>query len=312
MTNIIKIDIFPDLEFPCSTSKLKVNKNRFTTDLIVTGNYPPEYKIFNLDECYNFLERKLDSNVIDFTFIQNKKLIFLREDKIIEIFHKFNSFYKIKISNYGKQIERFSDSVYFSTRFDVQKLNFENGQITTVYESEFEINHFTISQNHGIMAISTGKSAISEKKTENDHENQNNSGALVFLDTRTDDVIKKIFPDQEIICSEYDENISIGYATSDSFNVLDLRSDRPNIIKQYSGIKQIKRHQKEWFIIDQANNFSHIDSKGEIDSFNCTEPITSFDMLDGIAFCSLENGRILSFKTDDKILPGWCTLHDAE
>lgn len=283
-----ELSILNDSSFPNTCSKIIINDEK--SQILATGNYPPQFKIFLFEDCNQYIERRLDADIIDTCFVgrNSRKLAFLRNDKIIEFLDKHSPYYKLKISGYGRKIIRFSDCLFFSTANTVQKCDLQNGNILTVFSSHSEINSFTISQNHGIMAISTAKS-------------------LIFWDTQTNETIKAIKSESDIITAEFDENIAIAFSTSDSLNILDLRSDFP-ISHDQNSITLIQRHKNFWFFTDKERIYKH---DGHIIADSLISPqITSFDMRDGILFASLENGEIKSYKTDDDILPDWCLQTD--
>lgn len=280
--------ILTDSSFPNTCSKIILNSDE--SQVMATGNYPPQFKIFLFEDCCQYVERRLDADVIDSCFVgrNSRKLAFLRNDKIIEFYDKHAPYYKLKISDYGQKIMRFSDCIFFSTANTVQKCDLQKGNISTIFTSIPEINSFTISHNHGLMAISIAE-------------------GLIFLNTETGETIKTLFPDKLIRVAEFDENIGMAFATLDNFNFLDLRSEHPITYPQ-NHINQIKRHKNHWFFSNPTEIVKY-DRKPVQSPLNLPL-ITSFDLKDGILFAALENGEIKSYKTDDNLLPDWCSQAD--
>lgn len=281
-----EIQIFKDFSFPTTCNKIKLNIEE--TQIIATGNYLPQFKIFLFEDCCEFLERRMDAEIIDFCFVgkNSRKLAFLRDDKIIEFFDKHSSYYKLKIPNYGRNLERFSENIYFSTEYQIHRCDLELGKVSTILNSTDTINFFITSPYHGLKASCT-------------------SNGLEFIDTRTSEHIKKIDIGKNVITCDFDENLCLAFSTPDSFNIIDLRGDYIQKTIKSNNIKQIKRHRNNWFFIDPSG-ISMTDGNSIVDSIEC-ENITTFDVKDGIIFTGMETGEVKSFHTGCTFMPEWCS-----
>lgn len=280
-----ELEIYFDFVFPVSSTKLKLNSKK--NQIISTGTYPPCFKIFYTDENSEFLERRLDAEIIDFLVFDNsRKLVFLRNDKVIEFFDKHSSFYKLKIPDYGKNLDSLSENIFYSTKNNIYRFDMNKNETIQLQDIDSEINHFCISKVHGLLAAAT-------------------KNGIYFIDTRTNKFVKKSFHNEEIFTTCFDNNLGISFSTSKTFNFSDIRSDSVKYKIEIPQINQIHLNKDLWYTSNKKG-ISIISDNKIIDSL-ILEDIKSFDIKDGILFIALENGKVKTFHSGVDILPPWCS-----
>lgn len=283
---ISKINIFTDFHFPSSCSQIKISNDQ--SQVIATGEYPPQFKIFLFEDCCEYLERRLDAQIVDFCFVgkNSRKLAFLRNDKIVEFFHKHQSYYKLKLPDFGRSIERVSSDLYISTQNHVLQSDLEKGILDSIYKSEELIYQVKTSAFHGIQAIC-------------------HSSGVYFLDTHNKECIKDLKFDRPVKCVEFDENMGLACATDSEFNILDLRCDQPSLKSEQKEINQIKRHDNLWYFTNK-DGLKAADGVKTIESIEI-DKISSLTFKDSIIFIGLENGKVETYHTGKSFLPEWCS-----
>ncbi len=86
-----------DLEFPCASTQVKVSKDG--KYLIASGVYPPQVRVFDLDELSMKFERHIDGAVVQMEVLSSdfSKLVFLRDDRFVEFHARYGRHHQVRI-----------------------------------------------------------------------------------------------------------------------------------------------------------------------------------------------------------------------
>lgn len=281
-----EIKLFDNFEFPISCTSIKFNNEH--TQVIATGNYPPQFKIYYTNETSEFLERRIDAELVDFCFVgrNSRKIAFLRNDKTIEFFNNHISYFKLRIADFGRNIERFSQELFYSTENQLYQIDLHDGTAKIIYESDININYFSISKIHGIISLFTDNSVI-------------------FFDFRTKKYIKNILLNEKINTGSFDNNLKLSLSTITQFKIIDLRADDILENKDIKLINKIKNYKNKWFISNYKG--IHLYEEGNIIDKLKIKGVNSFDLRDNIIFAGFDDGKIKTYYTDVDFIPEWCS-----
>ncbi|ELQ74681.1 WD40 repeat protein [Trachipleistophora hominis] len=283
---VTQIDVYKDFQFPTSCTKLKLNNEQ--THVIAVGTYPPQYKVYVVEDNTEFFERRMDTDIVDFCFLTHspRKLAFLRDDKTIEFHLNYNLHYKLRIPHFGRCLNRFSDNLYFCTDKELYRIDLARGAMSRVYNSDYELNTFSVSRTHGLSALFS-------------------DGQLAFVDARQNEMVKHINFRENVINGDFDANIIISVATDQNLYMFDLRNMKPFIKSTVTGATKVICHEKHCFVaysegIDIYDNVSKIDT---LFSAN----ISTFDLKDNVIFVGYCSSEIKTYYTGIGIIPKWCS-----
>jgi ribosome biogenesis protein ENP2 len=92
-----RIELIQDLEFPCASTQVKVSKDG--KYLVASGVYPPQVKVFDLDELSMKFERHIDGAVVQMQVLSSdfSKLVFLRDDRFVEFHARYGRHHQVRI-----------------------------------------------------------------------------------------------------------------------------------------------------------------------------------------------------------------------
>ncbi|ELA46723.1 hypothetical protein VCUG_01809 [Vavraia culicis subsp. floridensis] len=283
---VTQVQIYKDFQFPTSCTKLRLNTDK--THIIATGTYQPRYKVYIVEDNTEFLERRMDTDIVDFCFLTRspKKLAFLRNDKTIEFHMNYNVHYKLRIPHFGRCLNRFSDSLYFCTDRELHRLDLMRGVVSCVYNSTHELNSFCISKAHGLSALFS-------------------DGQLAFVDTRQNAPVKHVAFDENVVSGDFDANLMISIATNENFYMFDLRNMKPVVKSSVTGAKKVIHHGRHCFLA-HLDGIDIYDTVSKVDTLS-SKDISTFDLKDNIIFVGYHSSEIKTYYTGTGIIPKWCS-----
>lgn len=282
-----EINLYDNFQFPTSCTTLKLNNQK--TQIIASGNYMPQFKIFNIEENSEFLERRMDAEIIDFCFLSknNRKLAFLRNDKIIEFYMNYSPYFKLRIPEFGGHMDCVSENLYFCTRREFYKVDLQKGTMDLILENEEDISHFAVSRIHGLLSIFA-------------------KNGVTFYDTRKNEFVKRQKTGENgAICGDFNRNVHLAFATNNAVNVLDLRSDKCFEEISVDRPSQIKSRKNSWHVSHARgiSIYEDMEMMGNMD----VQGIQSFDFKDSVLFVGLDTGKVKTYHTGLDFVPQWCT-----
>lgn len=125
-----RIELIQDLHFPTASGCIKQSADGHY--LAVTGVYPPQVKVFDLDQLSMKFERHIDAEVVQFQMLSDdwSKLVFLRVDRTIEVHAQFGTYFKTRIPKFGRDLAYHyasCDLLVVGTTPEVYRLNLDQG-----------------------------------------------------------------------------------------------------------------------------------------------------------------------------------------
>ncbi|GAM20736.1 hypothetical protein SAMD00019534_039110 [Acytostelium subglobosum LB1] len=129
-----RIELIQDFAFETSSRRVKITPDG--QYLMATGIYPPQLKVFELNQLSSKVTRTLDSQIVQFEVLSDdySKPVFLREDRYIEFHAKYGTYFKTRIPKLGRDItyHRPSCDLYIGAGGnEVYRLNLEEGRFMT-------------------------------------------------------------------------------------------------------------------------------------------------------------------------------------
>ena len=125
-----RITIVQDFEFSSASSRIKVSEDG--EFCVATGVYPPSAQIFEFDQLSLKVDRRVDSEIVQFEILDGdySKLALLEADRSIELHAKFGAHYKTRIPRHGRDMCYDSvacDLLICGDSDEVWRLNLEQG-----------------------------------------------------------------------------------------------------------------------------------------------------------------------------------------
>lgn len=99
-----RIELIQDLDFDVASNRMRFSKDG--KYLAAVGMYPPQVKVYELEQLSMKFERHMDCEVIQFEILSDdySKMAFLQSDRTIEFHAKFGTYYKTRIPKVGRDM----------------------------------------------------------------------------------------------------------------------------------------------------------------------------------------------------------------
>ena len=97
-----RVELLQDFEFPVTSSRVRASPDgRF---ICATGGYPPEMRMFEMDNLGMKFARRTDTEIVDFLFLGEdyRKLAFLQADRTVEFHAQYGLHHKMRIPKFGR------------------------------------------------------------------------------------------------------------------------------------------------------------------------------------------------------------------
>jgi len=210
-----RVDFIADFEFVGSSRQLCVSNDGLT--VAVTGEYPPQIKIFDLVDLSQSTLFSLNGMPCHFQFVSDdwSKLVALRIDRKLDFFNKGGEFFTVPLPmkcrhfSYSKPT---ADIILASEESQLLRVNLELGQfmkpIPTTYGSA---NQVVISDVHQLIAAGF------------------ESGEIEFFDPRDKRSIVSVSLGNEVTKMAFDQTgfkLATGMSNG-SVSIFDIRSSKP-------------------------------------------------------------------------------------
>jgi ribosome biogenesis protein ENP2 len=226
-----RIELIQDFHFPQSSQVVKLSPNGEYVS--ASGVYSPSFKCFELRELSMKFERRIDAEVVDFTYLSSdfRKLAVLRSDRMIEIHAQYGIHQKLRIPKFGRKVayDQSNVEVFIAAAGnEIYRLNLEDGRFLSglLTSSPLGVNSVEVNPVHGLLSCGT------------------ESGVIECFDPRdkkklSNVQIKQFIPSSSSACSvtslAYDlDGLSLACGTSTGQILLfDLRSASPLLVKDH-------------------------------------------------------------------------------
>ncbi|KAL5546575.1 hypothetical protein UlMin_006262 [Ulmus minor] len=233
--------LLQDLWFETATTKIKATPDG--EYLIASGIYPPQIKVYELQQLALKFERHLDAEIIDFQILDDdySKLAFLCTDRSICLHAKYGKHHILRIPRMGRDIlyDCWScDLLCAASSPDLYRINLEQGQfLSSLTTQSPALNVVSRSKVHGLVACGGDDGSV-----ECFDMRMRSSIGRIDVGAHSGDV------DQEVTALEFDGDVGFQMAVGSSAGkvlIYDLRSSYPVRIKDHmydSPILDIKWH----------------------------------------------------------------------
>ncbi|KAK6587634.1 hypothetical protein RS030_81446 [Cryptosporidium xiaoi] len=142
-----RIEILQNFDFTVASSRIRVSQDG--QYIAGTGTYPPELRMFDINELSMKFMRRFDFEVHDFLFLSEdyKKLVFLMTDRVIEFHSQGGRHCRVRVPKQGRSME------YLNSAAEL----FIFGSTNETYRLDLESGMFLAPLNTGLEYINTGK-----------------------------------------------------------------------------------------------------------------------------------------------------------
>ncbi|KAJ1549237.1 hypothetical protein HK405_007305, partial [Cladochytrium tenue] len=151
-----RIELIQEFGFPEASLRLKYTPDR--KNIIATGIYKPQMRVFDLHELSLKFERHTDAENVAFDIMTDdwQKTIHLQCDRTIEIHSQFGLHYKTRIPTFGRDIKyhvQTCDAFMAAAGPELYRLNLEQGRFLSPFvTSSPGVSTLSISDAHGLLA----------------------------------------------------------------------------------------------------------------------------------------------------------------
>lgn len=152
-----RIQLIQDFEMPTLSSTVNVsNDGQY---IIATGIYKPRVRCYDVNQLALKFERCLDSEVIKCLILSDdySKLLFLEEDRYVELHSQFGFYYKTRIPKFGRDMAynyNTCDALFVGNGSEIYRLNLEVGTFLKSFETEANtLNAIQINPVHNLMVV---------------------------------------------------------------------------------------------------------------------------------------------------------------
>uniref|UniRef100_A0A1D1XHZ7 Nucleolar protein 10 n=1 Tax=Anthurium amnicola TaxID=1678845 RepID=A0A1D1XHZ7_9ARAE len=236
-----RLDVIQDLKFETATSRIKVTPDGGY--VIASGIYPPQVKVYDLNNMALKFERHLTSEIINFQVLDEdySKIAFLCADRSVCLHAKYGSHYSLRIPRMGRDIAYdcwSCDLLCAASSPDIYRINLEQGRfLSSLSTQAAAINAVSRSTVHGLLACG------------------GEDGTVECFDLRTKSSVGRIntcFPaggSDEVTALQFDDESGFHMAVGSSSGkilIYDLRLSNPIKEKDHkndSPIVNLKWHQ---------------------------------------------------------------------
>lgn len=318
-----RIELMQDFDFSICSTKVRITKDGGYIGVI--GCYPPEFRLFDVQQLGMKFLRRVDHEIVDFLFLDDdwRKIVFLLSDRTIEFHSQYGKHHRLRTPGFGRSLlydeERCCLYVGGSTP-EIYRIDLEEGIFLEPLKSDLDhVNHLAKNPALPLMAAA-GAGGLVELWDLRD-TSKPTATLNVFLegddDTNGRDATSVAF-------STCGMKMAVGLA-SGVIRVYDIRSKKPICERDhYNGlpIRSVEFHsrseQKEMIVSCDTKGVKlwwYQSARGEL--FTCLEgdaPIVDVAMWpnSGLMFAAMEQPRVGAFFVPSLgIAPKWCAFLDS-
>ena len=133
------MELIQDFTFPVSSNLVQVAADGQT--VIVSGTYPPCYKVFQIDQLALKVERRVDAQLVQMELLaeDDSKIVLLREDRTVEFHVKAGCHYKARLPRVCRDMKYYDQTcdLYLGGAAPVvYRLNLDQGRMLEPIETE--------------------------------------------------------------------------------------------------------------------------------------------------------------------------------
>jgi ribosome biogenesis protein ENP2 len=156
-----RIELIQDFSMPGISNAIRMSPdNQY---ILVTGNYKPRVKCFDVNHLSIKFERCFDSEVETFEVLSDdySKIVFLQNDRYVELHAAHGRHYRLRIPKAGRALSYHSpscDVFLVGSSPEIYRLNLERGQFLQPYESQASsFNAIDINPEHHLVCVGSNE-----------------------------------------------------------------------------------------------------------------------------------------------------------
>jgi ribosome biogenesis protein ENP2 len=224
-----RVELIQELKFETATTRIKATPDG--EYLIASGIYPPQVKVYELNQLALKFERHLDSEIVDFEILDDdfSKLAFLCADRSINLHAKYGKHHTLRIPRMGRDMTYDSwscDLLCAASSPDLYRINLEQGRFLSPLSTQSPaLNVVSRSNLHGLVACGGEDGAV-----EFFDMRMKSSAARINAVTHGGDAAA------EVTAIEFDDSeglqVAVGSSAGKVF-IYDLRTSTPIRVKDH-------------------------------------------------------------------------------
>lgn len=249
-----RVELIQDFEYPISSHKVKCSKGG--QHICSVGTYPPEMRMYDLQEMSMKFCRRTDAETIDLTFLGDdyKKVAILGNDRTIEFHAQYGLHHKLRIPKFGRSLayDRENCCLYVSgSSEEIYILDLEGGQFLQPVLSSLEfVNQSVINPKMPLLALAGANNTVEcwdlrDMKSNISTLNIGSSSSGFAGVFQSNGITNK---PHEATCIDFSNNgmhIAVG-STNGVVKVYDIRSNKVLLERDHKNalpIKSVKYHE---------------------------------------------------------------------
>lgn len=316
-----RIQLIQDFNMPTLSNTVNVSPDG--QYIIATGTYKPRVRCYDVNQLAMKFERCLDAEVVKCIVLSDdySKLLFLEEERYVEMHSQFGFYYKTRIPRFGRDMAynyANCDAYFVGNGPEIYRLNLEVGTFLKPFETNSsELNAITINPDHNLMVVGSKEGYVEAW----DHRVRERVGTLdcAYDVARNDDKQKSRIA--SVTTLKFNGQLNLGVGTSTGHILLyDIRANKPYLNKDHMYGVPIKTIE---FLDSPLQLIASLDSKIiKLWNKNTGEPYTAIqsnadlNMMtaypkSGMFFVSNESEKILTYYIPAiGPAPKWCSFLD--
>lgn len=320
-----RIELLQDFSMPDISNCI-----RSTPDgrcIIATGTYKPRVRCYEVAALSLKFERGLDSEVVKFDILSDdySKLVFLQDDRYIELHYKGGRWFRTRIPKFGRDLAYHypsCDLYICASGSEIYRLNLNQGRFLNSLQTDAPgVNKCDFNKVHYLFACGTEDGRVEAW----DPRSRHRVGVLdCALHMASDSVQSNWFTSIKqlgVTALAFNDALTLGVGTQTGKVLLyDIRSDKPMLVKDhYDGfpINDLEFHNASGKVLSMSPKVVKIWDKETGAPHTSIESTVDFNDL-----CIVPNSGMLFLATEDTKMqsyflpslgpaPKWCGHLDA-
>lgn len=159
-----RIQLIQDFDMPTVSNTVNISPDG--QYIIATGIYKPRVRCYDVNQLALKFERGLDAAVIKCIVLSDdySKLLFLEEDRYVELHSQFGFYYKTRIPKFGRDMAynyATCDAYFVGTSHEIFRLNLEVGTYLKPFETNtVSLNSIAINPVHNLLVVGSQEGYI--------------------------------------------------------------------------------------------------------------------------------------------------------
>ncbi|XP_076441334.1 nucleolar protein 10-like [Babylonia areolata] len=315
-----RIELIQDFEMPSVSSCVRVSADR--NYICATGTYKPKFRCYDVNQLSMKFERGLDAEVIKFMFLEQDygKVLFLQDDRYIELHTQFGRHYRFRIPKFGRDLDYYKptcNAYFVGASPEIYRFNLETGQFQAPLTTDAsEILCCQFNPQHYLFSCGTKEGTVEC------WDPRDRTRAAVLDITKSsflDNVDLTALP--AVTSLKFRDGLTLGVGTSTGHVLLyDLRSGLPVKVKDHQydlPIKDLAFHDPLDLVLSMDRKILKMWDRNTGKPYTSIEPESDLNSLcvvpeSGLVLMANEAPKILTYYVPSLgTAPKWCAFLDT-